>query len=236
MPSALVTGSAKGVGKALVTALAKAGYDVAVHYNRSQDAALALQSQLGEYGVRVIVLQADVTQTHEAQHLVEETHHQLGRLDVLINNVGNYHKGPLHEVTPETWHAMLDSNLSATFYTCQRAIPIMRTQGYGRIINVGYTGAEHLIARPQVAAYSIAKTGVILYSKALAKDNAEHGITVNVVSPGVLENSDSKPMSELPMGRTGTLDEFSSAVMYLLSDAAAYITGVTLEVAGGWHL
>lgn len=236
MPTALVTGSAKGIGKALVSALAQTGYDVAIHYNRSRDAALELKSQLEGYGVRAIALQADVTQEREAQRLIETTQNQLGRLDVLINNVGNYHKGPLDEVTPEIWHAMLDSNLNATFYTCQHAIPIMRAQGYGRIINIGYTGAEHLIARPQVAAYSIAKTGVILYSKALAKDNAEFGVTVNVVSPGVLENSDSKPMSELPMGRTGTLDEFSSAVMYLLSDAAAYITGVTLEVAGGWHL
>lgn len=236
MPTALVTGSAKGVGKALATTLAKAGYDVAIHYNRSQDAALELRAQLSGYGVRAIALQANITQAREAQNLIEEANTQLGRLDVLINNVGNYYKGPLNDVTPETWHAMLDSNLNATFYTCQRAIPIMRAQGYGRIINIGYTGAEHLIARPQVAAYSIAKTGVILYSKALAKDNAQYGVTVNVVSPGVLENSDSKPMDELPMGRTGTLNEFSSAVMYLLSEPAAYITGVTLEVAGGWHL
>lgn len=236
MPAALVTGSAQGIGKALVSALAAAGYDVAIHYHRSREAAQALREALAGYGVRAVALQADVTKLNEAQALVDAAHAEFGRLDVLINNVGNYHKGPLSELDAATWHAMLESNLNATFYTCQRAVPIMRAQRYGRIINIGYAGAEQLVARPQVAAYAIAKTGVILYSKALALENTAYGITVNVVSPGVLENSVSKPLNELPMGRTGTLAEFSSAVMYLLSDSAAYITGITLEVAGGWHL
>jgi NAD(P)-dependent dehydrogenase (short-subunit alcohol dehydrogenase family) len=236
MPAALVTGSAKGIGKALVSALAAVGYDVAIHYHRSYEAAQALREALAGYGVRAVALQADVTKLSEAQALVDAAHAEFGRLDVLINNVGNYHKGPLSELDATTWHAMLESNLHASFYTCQRAIPIMRTQRYGRIINLGYAGAEQLVARPQVAAYAIAKTGVILYSKALALENAAYGITVNVVSPGVLENSVSKPLNELPMGRTGTLAELSSAVMYLLSDGAAYTTGITLEVAGGWHL
>lgn len=236
MPSALVTGAAKGVGRALACALADAGYDVAIHYRHSRAAAEALREQLTGQGVRAVTLQADLTRQAEAQALVDAACAAFGRLDVLINNVGNYHKGPLSALDAETWHAMFDSNLHATFYTCQRAIPLMRAQRYGRIINLGYAGAEQLVARPQVAAYAIAKTGVILYSKALALENAAYGITVNVVSPGVLENSVSKPLAELPMGRTGTLAELCSAVMYLLSEPAGYITGITLEVAGGWHL
>jgi len=236
MPSALVTGSAKGIGKAIVLALAQDGYDVAVHYHSSKPEAQDVARQAAEHGVTAITLQADVTKPQEAQDLVQLAQASLGSLDVLVNNVGNYQKSSLAELDTETWHAMFDSNLHATFYTCQTAVPIMRTQNSGRIINVGYTGAEHLVARPIIAPYGIAKTGVILYSKALAQENAEHGLTVNVVSPGVMENSVTKPLDEIPMGRAGQLSELVGAVRYLLSDEARYVTGVTLEVAGGWNL
>jgi NAD(P)-dependent dehydrogenase (short-subunit alcohol dehydrogenase family) len=153
-----------------------------------------------------------------------------------VNNVGNYHFGPLDELDARHWHAMFDSNLHATFYTCQTAVPIMRAQGGGRIVNIGYAGAEQVKARPSIVAYAAAKTGVILYSKALARSEAAHGITVNVVSPGVMENSVTQPTGEVPMGRAGTLEELVAAVRYLLSAEAAYVTGITLEVAGGWNL
>ena len=112
----------------------------------------------------------------------------------------------------------------------------MRKTGFGRIINIGYAGAEYLKARPGIVAYQIAKTGVILYSKALAYTEAGSNITVNVISPGVMENSTSKPVMEIPGGRTGKLSELVSATRFLLSKDASYITGVTLEVAGGWNL
>jgi 3-oxoacyl-[acyl-carrier protein] reductase len=216
MPAALVTGAAKGIGKAIATALAKDGYDLAIHY-------------------KAVSLQADVRQAEAATKLVEQAHTALGRLDVLVNNVGSYHNGPLDELSIETWHEMFDSNLHATFYTCRAAVKLMRAEG-GRIINLGYAGAEQLVARPRSVAYGIAKTGVILYSKALAVSEAKYNITVNVVSPGVMENSLSKPVSEIPLGRTGTLDELSAAIRYLISAEARYVTGITLEVAGGWHL
>jgi 3-oxoacyl-[acyl-carrier protein] reductase len=130
---------------------------------------------------------------------------------------------------------MVDSNLNAVFYTCQAAVPLMRQNG-GRIVNIGFAGAENLIARPRSVAYVIAKTGVILYSKALAKSEASNTITVNVVSPGVIENSISQPVEDIPMKRTGTLDELTSAVLYFLSPEARYVTGTNLQVAGGWNL
>lgn len=236
MPAALITGAARGVGRHLALALAKHGYDVAVHYRLSAAEAHSVVSEAQSYGVRALALTADVTQVAEATALVHDAHRHLGRLDVLINNVGNYHKGPLEELTPELWHEMMNSNLHSTFYTCQAAVKLMRAQGGGRIINLGYAGAEHLIARPGIVAYTIAKTGVILYSKALAKSEAKHGITVNVLSPGVLDNSVTKPLEEIALGRTGTLDELAAAALYLLSPEARYVTGITLEVAGGWNL
>ncbi|MCA9838418.1 MAG: bifunctional dihydropteridine reductase/dihydrofolate reductase TmpR [Trueperaceae bacterium] len=235
-PAALVTGSAKGIGKAILLALAEHGYDVAVHYRSSQQEAHDVAKEAEKLGVKAITLQADVSVAEEARMLVEKAHEQFGRLDVLVNNVGNYHKAALAEVSPKDWHEMFDSNLHAVFYTCQTAVPYMQKQGKGRIINIGFAGAEQLIARPVITAYGIAKTGVILYSKALAKSEAASGITVNVVSPGVMENSESKPVKDIPLGRTGNLAELTSAVSFLVSDEASYITGITLEVAGGWNL
>ena len=236
MPAALVTGSAKGIGRALVLALAADGYDVAVHYRSSGDAAAGVASDAEAHGVRSVTLQADVTREGEAQGLVDRTVEAFGSIDVLVNNVGNYHHGPLDEVTSEVWHDMLASNLHASFYTCQRAVPRMRDQGHGRIVNIGYAGAELVRARPGIAAYAIAKTGVILYSKALARTEARHGITVNVVSPGIIENSLTQPVEEIPMRRVGELGAVVGAVRYLLSEDAAYVTGITIEVAGGWNV
>jgi 3-oxoacyl-[acyl-carrier protein] reductase len=235
MPSALVTGSAKGIGKAILLTLAKHGYDVAVHYRSSKNEAQTVANEASSYGVKTTILQADVTKPNEAQTLVQKAHETFGRLDVLVNNVGNYHKGPLAELSVDDWHEMVDSNLNAVFYTCQAAVPLMRQNG-GRIVNIGFAGAENLIARPRSVAYVIAKTGVILYSKALAKSEASNTITVNVVSPGVIENSISQPVEDIPMKRTGTLDELTSAVLYFLSPEARYVTGTNLQVAGGWNL
>ncbi len=236
-PAALVTGSAKGVGRALVLALAEDGYDVAVHYRRSRDEAERVAAEARAHGGAAVALAADVTVEAEARGLVDAAHGAFGRLDVLVNNVGNYHHGPLAELTSEVWHEMFASNLHATFYTCQQAVPLLRAAPRGgRIVNVGYAGAELVKARPGIAAYGIAKTGVILYSKALARSEAASGVTVNVVSPGVLENSVTKPLGEIPMGRAGRLEELVAAVRYLLSPEAAYVTGVTLEVAGGWNV
>lgn len=236
MPVALVTGAAKGIGQAVVLALAGAGYDVAVHYRSSAAEAEKTAQEARSRGVRAQTFQADVTRVAEAEALIRNVYGALGSLDVLVNNVGNYHQGPLAELSVETWLEMFDSNLHCTFYLCRAALPLMQNAGRGRVINLGFTGAEMLKARPSIAPYSIAKTGVILYSKALAKTYAGDGITVNVVSPGVMENSAAQPADPVPLGRSGKLSELSSAVLYLVSEDAAYVTGVTLEVAGGWNL
>ncbi len=236
MPVALVTGAAKGIGQAILLALAGAGYDVAVHYRFSAEEAEKTADRARTTGVQAHTFQADVTKATEAEGLIQNVHAKMGGPDVLVNNVGNYHQGPLAELSVETWHEMFDSNLHCTFYLCRAALPLMQNAGGGRIINLGFAGAELLKARPGIAPYSIAKTGVILYSKALAKTYAKDEITVNVVSPGVMENSVAQPASAVPLGRNGKVTEVSSAVLYLVSAEAAYVTGVTLEVAGGWNL
>jgi len=151
-----------------------------------------------------------------------------------VNNVGDYLYKPIEEVSLEEWRWILDTNLTATFLLTQRVLPLMVAQGFGRIVNLGYAGAGNLLARTHITPYVIAKTGVILYTKAIAKRFAASGITANVVAPGVAENSVSKPLHEIPMGRLALLQEIAQAVLFFVREP--YLTGQVLEVAGGWNL
>lgn len=232
---ALVTGSASGIGRAIALKLASEGFDVAIHYRSSKEKAEQTAKDIRALGVQCVALQADLTKPQEAERLVLEAHQFLGNLSVLVNNVGNYVFKPLLDNTLEDWHDMLDSNLNSTFYTCRTAVPLMREQKHGRIVNLGYAGAQNVLARPGNTAYAIAKTGVIILSKSLAKTEIKHGISVNVVSPGIIETSVTKPLSEVPAGRDGSLEELVSAVWTFI-DGPEYITGQVLEVSGGWNL
>jgi 3-oxoacyl-[acyl-carrier protein] reductase len=233
---ALVTGAARGIGRGIALALADEGYDVAVHFRRSRADAEAVEAEIAGRGRRAVTLQAELTDHEAAVATVHEAQARVGPLHVLVNNVGNYLVAPLDELTIAEWDEMIDSNLRATFSTCLTALPLLREAGRGRIVNLGYAGAGDLVARPSIVPYAIAKTGVILLTKAIAQAEAAHGITANVVAPGVIENSDSKPLGEIPAGREGTIDEVASAVRYLVSPAADYVTGQVIELAGGWNL
>nr|WP_243455124.1 bifunctional dihydropteridine reductase/dihydrofolate reductase TmpR [Meiothermus sp. CFH 77666] len=232
----MVTGSAKGIGRAILLALAEKGFDVAVHYRQSENEAERTRQAAQALGVRAIKVAADITQAQEAQRLIHSVAEQLGGLQVLVNNVGDYLKKPLETLTPEEWHGMLDSNLNAPFYLTQSALPYLSATGYGRVVNIGFAGAQNLLARPNITPYVIAKTGLIIYSKSLAKRLAAKGVTVNVVSPGVAENSVSKPLDEIPIGRLARLEELAKAVLFFVDESSAYLTGQVLEVAGGWNL
>jgi NAD(P)-dependent dehydrogenase (short-subunit alcohol dehydrogenase family) len=236
MSGALVTGSAKGIGRGIALGLAAAGVDVAIHYRHSADEAEATRAEAEALGVRAVALTADVTDRAAAQRLVEEAHDRLGGLTVLVNNVGSYLYKPFLETTFEEWDSILASNLDATFATCRTAVPLMSAAGGGRIVNFGYAGSQQLVARPNHVPYVIAKTGVVLLTKAIARAEAANGITANVVAPGVIENSVTKPLAEIPAGREGHIEEVAAAVVYLASPEAAYVTGQVLEVAGGWNL
>jgi 3-oxoacyl-[acyl-carrier protein] reductase len=234
--TALVTGSARGIGRGVALALAEAGFSVAIHYRSSGDEAEQTRLEAAAFGVKAVSLHADLTDPKQAEKLVLEAANQLGGLGVLVNNVGNYKKDALTEMPLEDWFEMFDTNLHSSFYTCRAAIPIMRSQKFGRIVNFGYAGATNLISRPRTTAYVIAKTGVTLMTKAIAATEIQYGITANVVAPGVIETSVSQPITDIPAARLGRIDEVSSAVMYFLSDQAQYVTGQTLEVAGAWNL
>jgi 3-oxoacyl-[acyl-carrier protein] reductase len=224
---ALVTGSARGIGRGIALALAHAGYGVAIHYRRSADEAEEVRREAEAAGARAVTLQGELKDMRRAAELVDEADEALGSLSVLVNNVGNYVYGPLD---------VLASNLNATFATCRAALPLMRAHGGGRIVNLGYAGAQSPVARPNLVAYAIAKTGVVLLTKAIARAEARNGITANVVAPGVIENSATQPRGEIPAGRVGRIEEVAAAVLYLVSPEADYVTGQVIEVAGGWNL
>lgn len=236
MSAALVTGSARGIGRGIALALAADGLDVAVHYRTSKAEAEQACAEIEALGRRAAAFRADVTDLDAAAALVHAAHAELGPLTVLVNNVGNYRLAPLLELEHVEWDDILDSNLGAAFATCRAAIPLLREAGGGRIVNLGYAGAQNLVARPGLTAYAIAKTGVVLLTKAIAKAEAAHGITANVVAPGVIENSAGQPVSEIPLGRVGRIDEVVEAVQFFVSPAGGYVTGQVLEVAGGWNL
>ena len=238
--TALVTGAARGIGRGIGLTLAAAGFDVVIQYRSSEADARETVRMLEALGGRAAMLKADVTVPDEAAGLVGAAHERFlaaggGGLGVLVNNVGNYVHKPLAKLQLAEWHEMFDSNLHATYYTCRAALPIMRAAGYGRIVNIGYAGAQHLLARPGILPYAIAKAGVIALTVAIAKSEAGSGVSANVVSPGVIETSVSQPVREIPAGRLGTVQELCAEVLHFVQ-ASDYVTGQISEVAGGWNL
>lgn len=235
--TALVTGAARGMGREMALALAAEGLNVVVHYRASQAEAAATAQACRDLGVQASIHAADLTQPEQARKLVQGAAAAFADspLAVLVNNVGNYVNRPLLETTDAEWHDMLGSNLYATFATCQAAAPLMQQAGWGRIVNLGYAGAQHLVARPNILPYAIAKAGVLQLSRSLALVLAGSGVSVNVISPGVIETSVSQPLHEIPAGRVGRVQEIVDALLFFVR-SSDYVTGQELEVAGGWNL
>ncbi len=238
LKKALVTGSATGIGRAIALDLASKGFDVAFHYNRSLEAAKQAAQEAASHGVKAIALQADITKPQQAKSLVEKTVEQLEGLSVVVNNVGNYLSKPTSQISIQEWHKVLDSNLNSTFYITKVALPYLKAANGARIVNLAFAGAQNVVARKNSTAYVIAKTGITIYSKSLALELVKNKITVNVVSPGVAENSwDVQEMiSKVPAKRPATLPEISHAVWFFIQPDSDYITGQVLEVSGALNL
>ncbi|HGY09007.1 MAG TPA: bifunctional dihydropteridine reductase/dihydrofolate reductase TmpR [Oceanithermus profundus] len=234
--AALVTGAARGIGRAIALGLAERGFDVAVHYRSSREDAQRTAREVRRRGRRSLLVQADLTDAEAAAGAVARAAQGLGGLAVLVHNVGDYLYKPIEEVTPAEWSGILDSNLSSAVYVAQAALPHLLAGGWGRIVFMGYAGAGQTVAKPHITPYFVAKTGVLLYAKALAARLAVYGVTVNVVAPGVAETSVTQPLREIPMGRAAYIEELVDAVGYFVGTSADYVTGQVLEVAGGWNL
>jgi NAD(P)-dependent dehydrogenase (short-subunit alcohol dehydrogenase family) len=230
----LVTGSSRGVGRHLALAAADCGARVAVHYHTSEDAARDAADEAASRGAAdTAVVQGDVTDETSVDGLFDAVEADLGSVDVLVNNVGAFAPRHWSDTDPETWHRVLDTNLTATYLCCRRALPAMREAGFGRVVNVGYASAEKGLVNPENFPYFAAKAGVLMFTRMLAADTQDDGVTVNAVSPYVVENSDEFP-DDLPRGRPASFQDVAQAVLFFLDEDSDYLSGVNVEVDGGW--
>lgn len=237
---ALITGGAKGIGRAVALDLAAQGWSVAICYRTSARDADEVIAAVKQAGARGLARQCDVSKTEAATQLVERVHGEFGRIDALINGAGPYHRVPLLQETNAGWHDMFDNNLHPVFYLTQAVLPIMKAQQWGRIVSFTMANAEQLIAQPQLTAHYITKVGLLALSRSYAKLIAADGITMNCVAPGFID-SGSAPKEELdrmvktiPAGYVGSVGDAVAAVRYLLSEEARYVNGANIQLSGGW--
>jgi len=233
---ALVTGSSRGLGRDIAETLAETVSGVAVHYHQDRDAAGETARNIEKKGKPAVVLAADLTVEDEAARLVRETEDRFGRLDILVNNYGPILEKGWTTLTRTDWDRILQANLFSAWSCMQAALPGMRRREWGRIINIGYSRVEQLTAFQKILPYAVAKTGLLMLSRSAAVSEAAANITVNMVSPGLLEGGVRPKDPDIPAGRLGRFDDVAHAVRYLASPEAGYITGINLVVAGGWKL
>ena len=230
----LVTGSARGIGRELLLAAADRGARVAVHYRTSAKPAAEVEELAIERGAdATTTVRADVTDPREVDTLFEHVESSLGPVDVLVNNVGSFAPEHWESIPFETWNDVLETNFNATYLCSKRALPTMRERGYGRIVNVGYASSEKALVHPKNFPYFVAKTGVLMFTRMLAADTQDGGITVNAISPYVVENSETFP-GELPRGRPASFGDVIQAFYFFLDEGSEYISGENVEVDGGW--
>jgi NAD(P)-dependent dehydrogenase (short-subunit alcohol dehydrogenase family) len=236
-PAALITGGAKGMGAAFARALAEDGYNIGIVTRRSERAAQRVVRDCEKHGVTARYWLADLTDIADTERVAKEFQRTFKRWDVLINNVGDYWWGPILRMKTETLKAMFQSNFSSATRLSLLAVKAMRKRGTGRIINIGWVFADRLQAIPHAAAYQAAKTALLSFSSALAKEAIRDGITINMVSPGIhytTVNPPKDPARIIPAGRMGNDRDMIGAIRYFLSPEASYVTGSHLKVSGGY--
>jgi 3-oxoacyl-[acyl-carrier protein] reductase len=241
--TALITGASSGIGAATARLFAELGAHVAIGYNRNGQGAAAVQKAIEAVGGTAIAIQADMLKAHEITSMVKETEAKLGPVDILVNNAGSLvERVAFEKMTEARWDEVIDLNLKSALLASQAVTPGMIARKRGSIINIvsiaGRNGGG-----PGAGAYATAKGGLITLTKALAKEFASHGIRVNAVSPGVIDTPFHEVFSTpemmanfvkgIPMGRVGTSEEVANVIAFLASNAAAYVTGETVEVNGG---
>jgi gluconate 5-dehydrogenase len=239
-----VTGSTRGIGRALATGLARAGARVIVHGRDPERAGAAAKEIAAEVGRGAELLSAgfDVTDPAAVDAALTAIEAEHGTPDVLVNNAGIQRRAPIAEFTDEDWDALLATNLSAAFYCARRTARGMIARGSGKIVQIGSVQSQ--LARPSIAAYGATKGGIAMLTKGLAADLAPHGIQVNTLAPGYFATELNRALVEdeefsawvgrrTPEGRWGQVEELVGPLVFLASDASRFVNGQTLHVDGG---
>ena len=238
--TAVVTGGSRGIGRAIALRLASQGADVCISYRGNTAAAEGTVAEMAAMGRRALAVQADVSEMDAAKGLIDAALASLERVDILVNNAGITRDDLIMRMKPEDWNDVIATNLSGTFWTIKAATRPMMKARRGRIVNI--TSVSGQAGQMGQANYSAAKAGLIGLTKATARELASRSITVNAVAPGFVltELTESLPddlkaqlIDRTPLGRFGTTEEIASAVAFLASDEASYITGQVLAVDGG---
>jgi len=236
---AIVTGGTRGIGAAISVALKNAGYKVAANYAGNDEAATAFTKETG-----IEAFKWDVADFAACQAGVKEVEAKFGGpVEILVNNAGITRDSAMHKMTDKNWEAVIDTNLNSCFYMSRALIEGMRERKFGRIINISSMNGQ--LGQFGQTNYSAAKAGIFGLTKALAREAAGRGITVNAVSPGYIETDMLKTISEdimkvivagIPVGRVGQPEEIARAVLFLAADEAGFITGETLSINGGQYM
>ena len=238
---ALITGAAKGIGRAVTLQLARDGFNVAINYAHSEEAAKSLKDEVMTLGVKAEIFRADVSVQEEAAKMFADVKAAFGEsVSVLVNNAGITRDTLLMRMKAEDWQAVINTNLNAAFYCSPLAIKDMAKARYGRIISV--SSVVGLIGNAGQCNYSASKAGIIGLTKSIAREYAARGITANAIAPGFIDTAMTdilKPevkaeiLKSIPAGRIGSPDDVANAVSFLASEKSAYITGQVLAVDGG---
>ena len=237
---ALVTGASRGIGRAVALSLAAEGASVALNFAGNVAAAGAVRDEIERAGGKAILVPADVSDEGAVEAMVKTVAEAFGSIDILINNAGITRDGLLLRMKEADWDAVLNTNLKGVFLCAKAVSKLMMKKRYGRIVNMA--SVVGLVGNASQANYAAAKAGVIGFTKAMAKEMASRGITVNAIAPGFIHSdmTDILPdkvkeamLAGIPLGRAGEPTDVAQAALFLASDQAAYITGQVLQVDGG---
>lgn len=244
MRHAIITAGSKGLGKMVTEKLLESGCSVTVNFKTDTDRVEDLQTEWKEYQDQLQFVQGDITDKQAIENIVSQAFDRFGRIDYVINNAGPYvfQEKKMMDYEDREWYEMLEGNLSAVFHFSKQVIPIMREQGFGRIITYGFQDAQYTPGWMYRSAFSAAKVGLASLTKTIAQEEAENGITANMVCPGDI-TGDRKEMGiqhakaeedvQTPIGRPGSGGDIARLIHFLCSDESDLITGSVVEASGG---
>lgn len=235
---ALVTGGTRGIGEAISVRLKESGYRVVASYAGNDESANKFKEKHG-----IPVIKFDVSSFDACTEAVKKITSDMGPIEILVNNAGITRDSTIHKMSAEQWHQVLDTNLGSCFNMCRNVIEAMRENKFGRIVNIGSINGQ--AGQYGQVNYAAAKSGIHGFTKALAQEGANQGITVNAIAPGYIatdmvravpEKVLEKIIAKIPVGRLGEAEEIARGVEFLVSDNAGFITGSTLSINGGQHM